>query len=164
MKKFLRVFALALFVAVAGVALAACGGKTEVKEEDIVGEWYMESYQDTYGDTTNEYKFTDFKALHDKGSARTPEEDDEYVDLETYFYMYKATADGKLQWKKYYADESEYDDAGTWAIENGELTTAMTTVSGEPETEYKNGKIIVTFTRTFAEQLQTQKIVLAKVA
>jgi len=143
MKKFLRMFALALFVAVAGVALAACGAKGPT-EKDIEGVWYTESQVETIGDNEpTTYTFARLKELHDAGQTG----EDEYLDLLSYLPMIKATADGQLQWKYYYDDESDYVPAGTWEIKDGKLEANVDTLlGGEKEVEYKDGKIIITQT------------------
>lgn len=164
MKKFVRLFAVLLCVLVCGSVLAACGSnKKELKSSDVVGEWYVESNVYTYNGSTDNSTFVRFAELHNKAD-RTADEDDEYVDMETVILMFNVTEDGKLQYKRYYADASEYVDGGTWAIEDGKLTANITMLAGEKTIEYKDGKIIVTQTRMWLEKLETTVITLAKVA
>ena len=163
MKKFLRMFALALFVAVAGVALAACGGKSEpVTEEKVVGEWYVESHVYTYNGQKDTSTYKRFMELHNKAD-KTTDEEDEYADLETVILMFNATEEGELQFKHYFADAEEYADAGTWAIEDGKLTTEITILAGDKTVEYKKGKLIITQTRMWQEKLEKQVITLVRV-
>lgn len=166
MKKFLRMFALALFVAVAGIALAACGGKKEEEKQltaaDFVGEWYTVSVVETIGDNEpTTYTFVRLKELHDAGQTG----DDEYLDLLTYLPMIKATADGNLKWKQYYDADDTYSDAGTWSYKNGVFSADVNTLLGhDPEVKYENDKIIITQTYTHQGVARTYVYTVARVA
>ena len=149
MKKFLRVFALALFVAVAGVALAACGGKKEeeLKPADFVGKWEVESTTITFeGGNTQTYTLAEFKHIHDNWDDHDEADRALYSDYLFYdFLKFEITAEGKIGRLSYYdTEEGGYVECGDWAIEHNQL---LATLPGwDCTAEYTNGKIVVTIT------------------
>lgn len=141
---------------------AACGGK-ELKPSDVTGEWYVETYVSSYNGNTDTSTFARFMELHNKAD-KTVDEEDEYVDLETVIYMWKAKEDGTLQCKPYFADEADYRSYGTWEVKDGKLNATITWFAqGDQTVEYKDGKITITNTRMWQDKPDTAIVTLAKV-
>ena len=168
MKKFLKLFAIMLCLALSSIAFVACGNKggeetKTLKAADFVGTWYVESEVYSYNGETDTSTYARFKELHDAGV--TASDNDEYADLETVINKFKVSEDGSLQWKQFYADDSDYDDAGTWAIVDNKLTVDLTGfLGGDVTVEYTNGKIVIHQSFMWLEKLQTTDITLVKVA
>lgn len=164
MKKFIYSLLAFMFVLPLALGLVACKNEEpKLKASDFVGEWYIETNVYTQGEESHTYTCARFVELHDK-TDKTQAEIDEYDDLDVEIWMYRANDDGTLQKKHYYADESEYDAAGTWAIENNKFKAVVTEFSASEQTvEYKGGKIVVTHSRMWHEQLETTVLTLAKV-
>lgn len=167
MKKFIYTMLAFMFVLPIAFGLVACGNKEEeLKPADFVGTWYTETQVDKRdGETTGTETYARFMELHNKAS-RTPEEDDEYANLETYIFMFNVKSDGTLQYKQYFADEADYSDAGTWAIKDNKLTAEITMFpeDGTVSVEYTNGKIVIKYSRDYLGHLYEQHITLAKLA
>lgn len=170
MKKFLYTMLAFMFVLPLALGLVACdkeeAATPQLTKANFVGEWYVYSEDYTYDTTHEVYTYARLKELHDAGE--TASENDEYADLETYIYMFQLRNDGRIQWKDYYADETEYDentDAGTWGIENNQFWANVDTFyAGNKTVEYKNGDIVITRTRMWQEKLETSIITFKKVA
>ena len=186
MNKILNFFAVALCAVAAGIMFSACGEPpanndptnntdnnpvvtTGLTDADFVGEWYVETYVDNYYandvEQTDTATYARFMELHNKAN-RTDDEESEYVDLETYIYKFKVTAEHTLLWKAYFADDTEYSPAGTgtWSIENNALNADITGfLAGTVTVAYQNGKIVVTATREWQGHPQVQTITLAKI-
>ena len=163
MKKFIYTMLAFMFVLPLAFGLVGCQKDETVKAEDVTGTWYVETYVHSYNGSTDTSTQARLVQLHDKAS-KTTDEEDEYADLATVIYMWKATADGKLYCKPYYDADSEYAEYGTWAIEDGKLTATITWfAAGETTVEYKGGKIIINYTRMWLEKPETTVVTLAKV-
>ena len=155
-------FAIAMALVVM-FGFAACN-EVQLKDSDFVGTWYVESEVDTYDGNSDTTTYARFQELHNK-TNRTDDEEDEYVDAETMILMFNVTEEHKLFWKQYYANDSEYTEAGTWAIEENKLTANVSQLlAGDVTVEYKDGKIVINSSRVFKEKLETHKITLAKIA
>ena len=150
-----------MFVAMFG--FAACGTKDngnggeeqQLTNADFVGDWDTVSveYTPTEGTskTYTKARYDELKAGYlanefDEESA----EYEEYLELSYALYNCKITESeesNKIQAKRYGLDD--YDDIGTWTIENNQLKTNINpTAFGATavEAEYKDGNIIVTIT------------------
>lgn len=151
-----------MFVVMFG--FAACGENNEPKElkaDDFVGVWEVESNVYTVDGDSDTTTLARFKELHDAGQTS----DDEYVDAATVILKFNVKADGTLQWKQYYADDTEYSNAGTWAIVDNKLTADFTGfLAGTVTVNYENNKIIVNQSRMWNEKQETTVVTLAKVA
>ena len=145
MKKF--IYSLLAFVFVLPLALGFVGCKSgELKNSDVVGDWYTESVVYTEeGEDAKTYTYERFNELHTKES-KTATETSEYQALLNFFFKYKVTDDGKLQYATY-AENAQYTDCGTWEIKDNKLNVTVDETkfgSDTVTTEYKNSKIIVT--------------------
>lgn len=147
MKKF--IYSLLAFVLVLPLAfgLAACKKDEGLKKSEVVGDWYTlsASYAEE-GEETKVYSYEQFNALHTKEN-RTLAENYEYQALvNNFFFKYKVTDAGKLQYAKY-IENAEYADCGTWEIKDNKLIVTVDESKfgeGTVTTEYKDSKIIVT--------------------
>ena len=151
-----------MFVVMFG--FAACGDNNDPKElkaEDFVGVWEVESNVYTYDGATDTTTLARFKELHDAGQT----DGDEYVDAATVILKFNVKADGTLQYKQYYADDADYSNAGTWAIVDNKLTADFTgCLAGTVTVSYENNKIVVNQSRMWNDKQETTVVTLVKVA
>ena len=146
MKKF--IYSLLAFVLVLPLAFGLAGcNKDGLKKSDVVGDWYTvsASYAEE-GEETKNYTYEQFNTLHTKEN-RTLAENYEYQALvNNFFFKYKVTDAGILQYAKY-VENAQYTDCGTWEIKDNKLNVTVDETkfgSDTVTTEYKNSKIIVT--------------------
>ena len=174
MKKFLRVFALALFVAVAGVALAACGGNKDdaktLTEENLLGNWYVASVAYTPGTGATYTADTCTKAEWDVLEAkadRTAAEEDKFDLFDGYFHTYSIEINQEND-----PDHVIYDTTGgghvaaaEWGVADGEITyEAILPGAAADSVVWNNGKVAITVTVPNGNFAGTYVLTLAKVA
>ena len=130
----------------------ACG-EQPVKADDVIGDWNTLSATYTEeGHDTVTYTYQRFVELRDKAD-KTPEETNEYnAMLHYYIFKYKVVQGEEQNTIKLatYSAPDNYQDIGTWVIENAKLVVTINPASfpnvNTVTTEYKNGNLIVTAT------------------
>ena len=154
------------------VGFAGCGKKAdtpvELKPEDFVGTWYVESVVDVQdGVTAPAQTYARLMELHnkaDKTSAEIEEYDDLRIDC---IYMFDVQSNGNLRHKDYFAEEEDYSESsGTWGIEDNKLTATITMfpANSKVSVDYKDGKITIVCSWTMSPHSYVRTIVLAKLA
>ena len=138
MKKFLRFFAIALCVAIASIALVACGNNDGLTEEDIAGTYETTSVTVTLDNETNTYSKTEYTTLQNKEN-KTRQDSITLEILNNFFGEYNVNKDDH----KVYSGENEIAE---WKVEDGKLvyTAPEDSDLAESNAEWQNGKIIVT--------------------
>ena len=152
MKKLLRSTLAVCLLLCMVLGLTACGAKP-LKEEDVIGTWqtthvtYTADARNTAGYQSCDYtkaQYVELLAKIDANTATAKEQDDYYA-LSGFFDVDTAVrADGKI----YDVDGTVEYLLASWEIEDGKFVYTLIMNAGldTSTAEYKNGKIIVTYT------------------